>query len=144
MGMKQGPPEQHGSVERLLRADQRRVSDCWACCLGIGNPGSGVRKVVFGIGAVSWLCKESGLLSGGQERGHRRGETVTWGRQNVPKWFCCDKYVIITSLCVIWNNAIVHSFASSFWLRVIRIKDQNQESRSRNQEGSSEGQRVRI
>ena len=58
--------------------------------------------------------------------------------------FGVTKYVIITSLCVRWNNAIVHSFASSFWLRVIRIKDQNQESRSRNQEGSSEGQRVRI
>ena len=58
--------------------------------------------------------------------------------------FGVTKYVIITSLCVIWNNAIVHSFASSFWLRVIRIKDQNQESGSRNQEGSSEGQRVRI
>ena len=91
MGMKQSSPEQNCSVERLLRAGQHRVSDCCAGCFGIDKPRSGAREVVVGIGAVSWLCKESSLLSGGQERGHRRGETVTWGRQNVPKWFWCDK-----------------------------------------------------
>ena len=103
MGMKQSSPEQNCSVERLLRARQQRMSGCCSRCFGIDKPRSGAREVVVGIGAVSWLCKESGLLSGGQERGHRRGETVTWGRQNVPKWVWCDK-ICYYHIPVRWNS----------------------------------------
>ena len=64
--------------------------------------------------------------------------------------FGVTKYVVIASLCVRWNNAIIHgSLASSFWLIGlsgfrIRIKSQGLGIRTEAQRVKGSGSRIII